>query len=344
MSTTSATRVEREIVIAGLGSVGRRHLRNLLALGHRRVRLLRTGRSTLPEQELDGFPVDHDLETALAREPIAVIIANPSALHVPTALAAARAGVHLLIEKPLSHTLEQVTTLEQAVAGNRVAALVGFQFRFNPGLRQLKAWLDGGAVGRVMSVHVHWGEYLPGMHPWEDYRLGYAARPELGGGVLLTFNHAFDYLRWLIGDVDHVSAIEVRDASMEVAVETCVDVALRFAGGAIGHVHLDFIQQPHEHHVTIVGTNGTLTWNHHDHAARRYCPTSRQWDVMSAPEGFERNWMFVNEMRHFLACIDGDDRPVATIADGRDALAIALAARRALDGCVTDMGPRSAVA
>ena len=68
-------------------------------------------------------------------------------------------------------------------------ALVGFQFRFHPGLQQVKRLLEEGAIGRPFSVRAHWGEYLPGWHPWEDYRQGYSARPDLGGGVVLTLCH-----------------------------------------------------------------------------------------------------------------------------------------------------------
>src|SRR5262249_23614808 len=175
-----------EILIAGLGSIGRRHLTSLRALGWPHIRLYRTGRSTLSDAELAGVPVDYDLSAALDRRPLAVIVSNPSALHVPVALEAARAGAHLFIEKPLSHDLSGVADLESLVAARGLTALVGFQFRFNPGLQQMRAWLRAGAIGSVVSVQVHWGEYLPDMHPWEDYRVGYAARADLGGGVLLT--------------------------------------------------------------------------------------------------------------------------------------------------------------
>ena len=91
----------REILIAGLGSIGRRHLANLQALGWPHIRLYRTGKSTQSDADLAGYPVDHDLQTALARRPLAVVVSNPSALHIPLALAAVRAGCHVLIEKPL---------------------------------------------------------------------------------------------------------------------------------------------------------------------------------------------------------------------------------------------------
>src|SRR5215813_4742602 len=105
-------RAVSEILIAGLGSVGRRHLANLRALGCRDVRLYRTGYSVLPDIDLESVGVDYDLTAALARRPLAVIVANPSACHLPVALAAARAGAHLLIEKPLSNDMAGISELE----------------------------------------------------------------------------------------------------------------------------------------------------------------------------------------------------------------------------------------
>src|SRR5262245_51340604 len=319
-----------EILIAGLGSVGRRHLTNLRALGWSDIRLYRTGHSALPDIDIDSVGVDYDLTAALARRPLAVIVANPSACHLPVALAAARAGAHLLIEKPLSHDLSGIAELEHTVDARGLTALVGFQFRFNPGLKQVRAWIASGAIGEVVSVQAHWGEYLPGMHPWEDYRAGYAARPDLGGGVLLTLCHPFDYLRWLVGDLEHVSAIESRQDALGLAVETCIDATLRFASGASGHLHLNFVERPTTHRVAIIGTEGTVMWNQTDHAARFYRVASKCWETVAAPDGFERNDMFLDEMRHFLACLRGEERPVCTIGDGRAALEAVLAARRAL--------------
>jgi predicted dehydrogenase len=320
---------DREILIAGLGSIGRRHLANLVALGWSRVRLYRTGRATLPDANLIDFPVERDLAAALDRRPLAVIVSNPSALHLPIALAAARAGAHLLIEKPLSHTLEGLATLEEIVARHHLHVLTGFQFRFSPGLQQIKKWLDDGAIGTVVSARVHWGEYLPDMHPWEDHRLGYAARSDLGGGVLLTLCHPFDYLRWLLGEIADVLAIAARPhASTGADVEDCVEVGLLFASGASGHVHLDFVQRPREHRLTIIGTSGTLTWHDGDHVARRFCTDTKDWEAVAPPQPYERNDMFVEEMRHFLRCLRGDEQPMCTLRDGIEALEITLAAKQ----------------
>src|SRR5512136_994770 len=109
-----------KFLIAGLGSIGRRHFRNLLALGERDILLYRTHQSTLPADELAGFPVESDLRVALAYKPDAVIVSNPTALHLDIAIPAAQCGCHLLIEKPVSHSMAHLNELEQAVRENGV--------------------------------------------------------------------------------------------------------------------------------------------------------------------------------------------------------------------------------
>jgi len=320
----------RSILIAGLGSVGRRHLANLQALGWADLRVLRSGLATIPDPDLSGVPVVIRLEEALDPAPLAVVVATPTALHLPIALAAARAGAHLLIEKPVSHNLQGLDALSAEVSQRDLQVLIGYQFRFHPGLQQLKSWIDTGAIGDVVSAQVHWGEYLPDMHPWEDYRRGYAARADLGGGVLLTLCHPFDYLRWMLGEVDTVTAVAAARNPLAVAVDTCADVSLRFASGAIGHVHLNFIQQPADHRITIVGTRGTVTWNQVDHAARLFTAASGQWLVSLPPDAFERNTMFLDEMRHFLACVHGDASSRCDLTDGIASLRVVHQAKASL--------------
>lgn len=166
-------------LIAGLGSIGRRHMRNLVALGERDIVLYRTGKSTMPEDDLAGFPQETDLQEALNKhKPDAVIVSNPTALHLDIAIPAAQAGCHILLEKPISHSMDRLDILQSAVKKSGSQVLVAFQFRFHPGLLRAKQLISDGEIGRVISAHVHFGEYLPAWHPWEDYRKGYAARAD----------------------------------------------------------------------------------------------------------------------------------------------------------------------
>lgn len=306
-------------MVVGLGSVGRRHLANLRELGWSAVSLVRTGRSTLADDEFAGWPVVQAIGEALDRRPLAVIIATPTALHLDAAVPAAAAGVHLLIEKPVSHDLVGCDALQREVQRRQSTVLVGFQYRFDPGLIALKRWIDNGDLGAVVSVQARFGEFLPSMHPWEDHRDGYAARKDLGGGVLLTLCHPFDYLRWLCGEFTVTAARQPQLNPLHLDVETCVDVSLAFASGAAGALHLNFLQLPREHRVVVVGTLGTATWDADTHTARLH-RVQQGWSEAAPPPGFARNTLFLDEMRHFLACLRGEATPVCSLDDGIAAL------------------------
>lgn len=319
-----------KFLIAGLGSIGRRHLRNLVSLGERDILLYRTHRSTLPEDELAPFPVETDLEAALAHQPDAVIVANPTALHLDVAIPAAQAGCHLLIEKPIAPQLGlEVERLRSLADAEKIKTLIGFQFRFHPVLERVKAILDAGGIGRSLHFRAHWGEYLPGWHPWEDYRQGYSARADLGGGVVNTLCHPLDYLRWLFGEVRSVFAVTDRVSDLEIDVEDLAEITLRFENGVIGSVHLDFFQQPPAHWLEISGTAGLIRWDNANGAARVYDANDGRWDDIQPPADFERNALFLAEMRHFLALISGQEASRCNLADGIKSLALTTAVHKA---------------
>lgn len=319
-------------LIAGFGSIGRRHLRNLRALGEQDILLLRSNHSTLPDDEIAGLTVETTIEAALAHGPDAVIVANPTALHLDVAIPAAEAGCAILLEKPVSHSLERLNTLQAAIRRGNARVLTGFQFRFHPTLRRAAELLSAQRIGRPVSARVHWGEYLPNWHPWEDYRQGYAARADLGGGVILTLSHPFDYLRMLLGEIDALWAF-AGQGGLDVPVEDTAEIGLQFANGAVGNVHLDYLQQPPAHTLEIIGSAGTLCWNNADGALSVYYPETQAWAVEMPPEGFERNWLFLEEMRNFLAVARREAAPACTLDDGIRALEIAVAAREsAADG------------
>jgi predicted dehydrogenase len=329
------------ILIAGFGSIGRRHFRNLLALGEQDIIFLRSKRSTLPDDEIVNFPIETDIQAALAHQPEAVIIANPTALHMDVAIPAAKQGCHLFIEKPISHSLERIDELQAALASGRGNVFTAFQFRFHPGLMTIKKLIadcessnnhpepsmsshSAPKIGRPLSVRAHWGEYLPGWHPWEDYRKGYSARADLGGGVVLTLSHPLDYVRWLFGDVDSLWAYTSANSDLDLDVEDMAEVGLRFKNGVIGSVHLDYVQRPPIHRLEIIGTEGTIRWDNASGAVWVYSGKDCI-ETYPVPPSFERNVMFLAEMEHFIAVVRGETEPRCTLDDGIWAVKLALA-------------------
>lgn len=325
-------------LIAGLGSIGRRHLRNLIALGEKEIVLLRSHRATLPDDDLAGYPVETDLRAALkTHKPDAVIVANPTALHLEVAIPAAEAGCHILLEKPVSHSLAGLDDLQNAAGKSGSRILVGFQFRYHPTLSTARVLIQAGALGTVLAVHAQWGEYLPDWHPWEDYRQGYAARADLGGGVIVTLTHPLDYVRFLAGEVESLWSFNGHISALEIDVEDAAEIGLKFASGALGSVHLNYFQRPPVHRLEIAGTSAALRWDNADGILHfQKMPAefgSLDADPLPAaeqfrpPAGFERNDLFMAQTKHFIQIVRDGLEPICSLKDGIRALEIALAAR-----------------
>jgi YrbI family 3-deoxy-D-manno-octulosonate 8-phosphate phosphatase len=311
-------------LIAGLGSAGQRHLRNLLHLGERDIVLLRTFKGTLSNDELLGFPVETSLGPALARRPDCVIIANPTAMHLDVAIPAIESGCHVLIEKPISNSLDNLALLRAAMQKSSAKLLVGFHFRYHPHFQRVRSLLRAGDIGELLSAWAHYGDYLPDWHPWEDYRDSYSVRKELGGGVLLTLCHPLDYLLWFFGDAMPLWKKTSKVSQLDIQIEDAVEFGFRFAQGGIGRIHLNYYQRPPAHRFEIIGTEGTIRWDQDDNMLRIYSVKSGKWNILSGPADFDRNDMFLSEMRHFLEIARGEACPVAPFEDGERVLRLAL--------------------
>ena len=305
-----------KILIAGLGSIGRRHLRNLVDLGERDILLYRTHQATLPDTDLAQFPVITDLDEALIQNPDAAIISNPTALHMKVAVPCAQKGCALFLEKPLSTDCKEVASLREVLHKTGKPVLVGFQFRFHPAFQQIARWIQEGMIGRVITASVFWGEYLPGWHPWEDYRKSYSARKDLGGGVLLTLCHPIDYIRWLLGEVTSVSAFIGKTSDLEVEVEDLVEMTMQHENGAVSHIHLDYFTRPKCHTLEISGSSGTILWDESSNEAKLYKADEEHWLSYKPPLAFERNTLFLSEMSHFLDILKNNKEPVCSFEDG----------------------------
>jgi predicted dehydrogenase len=327
VSDPSAGELQAPILIAGFGSIGQRHFRNLKSLGCKNFILYRTRQGTLKDELAADCRTTSNLDEALSWRPRMAIVSNPTSMHMPVALAAARAGCDLFLEKPLSHELTDCGELTEQVRAHSLVTMIGCQFRFHPLLGRLRAELQAGRLGTVVSANAEWGEYLPAWHPWEDHRKSYSARSDLGGGVILTLIHPLDYLYWLFGPVGrlHASTRAVESLGTQ-AGEDCAEIIAEFVSGPLARVHLDYFQRPPKHTLTVAGDAGSATIDFHAQTLT-WQLIDGSTTVDTAPADFERNTMFVDEMRHFLTAVEQRAQTDIPLADGVAVLDIALRAK-----------------
>lgn len=336
-----------KVLVAGLGSIGQRHARNLRTLFGSDVTLLAFRQRGLSRVIIDGAVVDtpksveeffditpfDDLGAALAERPDAVLVCNPTSRHVVVAHAAIDAGCHVLVEKPLSHSDEGVDALASAAERKNLVAAVGYQMRFHPALRCVRRLLQGNVIGEVTSAAAAWVEYLPDAHPYEDYRTGYAARRDLGGGVLLCYIHEVDYLCWLFGPPSAVKAHGGASGTLDIDVEDHVTIEMQCAGRDRGipvTVRQSFCERAPQRWCRIHGTAGRIDMD-------LINPTVTVTDAAGAVTArhafaeLRRNDLFVDELRHFAGAMRRDHPPAVSLRDGIVSLRVVLAARESME-------------
>jgi predicted dehydrogenase len=190
-------------LIVGYGSIGARHARLLVELG--------CHTSVVSRRTVDFPVVYHSLQEAISVEmPDYIVIANETNQHHDTLLALAQYGYTgmVLVEKPLFSNMVELVSLPFS------NVFVAYNLRFHPIIQRLKTLLEGEAI---LSVQAYVGQYLPDWRPSTDYRKSYSASAIQGGGALRDLSHELDYLSWILGGWQRVSAIGGHLSPLEIS-------------------------------------------------------------------------------------------------------------------------------
>ena len=204
----------KKILVVGYGSIGKRHIENLLSISNLEI-IVCTKRNDV--YKLKKYSkVYHTIKQSLKEKPDLGFITNETSFHVPTAIKLANQGMDLFIEKPLSNSTKGISVLTKTVNKEKLITQMGCNMRFDPCIKKIKSLIQKKTVGKIISVQVENSYYLPDWHPYENYSKGYAARDDLGGGVVLTCIHELDYLYWFFGEIEEVFALTGKFSNLKI--------------------------------------------------------------------------------------------------------------------------------
>ncbi|MBE7527792.1 MAG: Gfo/Idh/MocA family oxidoreductase [Burkholderiales bacterium] len=317
-------------LVIGLGSIGVRHLNNLHTLGVRELGAVRTRNLPPPAQIVPkDVRIFQNLDHALQQDFDLVVVANPTSLHLATLIQALKARCHVYVEKPIAHEKRQLAGLLRHVDPCGPRVLVGCQLRMHPGLQKIEEWIQQGKLGKIHSVQVDLGEYLPDWHPWEDYRQSYAARADQGGGVILTLIHELDYLHWLFGKPVNVFAIGGHRTSLEVTAEDTALISFETEQGICVQLRMDYWRKPPVRHMNIVAENAIVDWDYHSRLTT-FKQNGHLMEEIALPPAWDRNELFLSMMKEFIEGIPHGSIPRVTLQNGIDVLNTALAAKKSI--------------
>lgn len=287
-------------LVLGGGSIGKRHLRNLYAIGQQDLFCLKRSMDTSFEKEFHCEVICSE-EKALKLKPDIIYVCTPTSLHESAIVLADKIGAHVFMEKPLTHTEASLNRLFNRSTPNQVF-FIGFMLRYHPLVKRIKELLKEKTIGNVYSARFEFGSFLPYWHPWEDHRKSYAGRKDQGGGVVNTITHELDLILHLFGEPIAVSAITKNLGILNIDVEEVVEAIFEY-DNALVNLHLDFVQKDYDRQIRILGTEGKICWNWHSNeiVIDKHKATIESIRM----KAFDVNQLYIDELKDFIDIVKG---------------------------------------
>ena len=312
-----------KILIVGLGSIGKRHLENILYTTNSQI-IIFSKQTKLNFTKNEKIKVFDSLDKCLLEKPNIGFITNVTSDHIPIAIKLAKFGLDLFIEKPLSNNMTNVKKLVKIVEREKLITLMGCNLRFDECIKEMKYLIDKQVIGKIISVKVECGTYLPDWHPYENYKNSYAAKEEFGGGVVLTCIHELDYLYWFFGETQEVFSMTGKYSNLKITASDLSAIILKFKNNIIAEIHLDYFQKPEARSCKLIGTKGTIIWDSLSNEVKIYDFKKAKWKSKLRIKKYDKNEMYVKELEHFIQCINKKKKTINDISQGEYVLKVAL--------------------
>jgi len=288
-----------KFLIIGGGSIGQRHLKNLLSLGYEDLYCFKRAPSIEFESKFHCKVI-----TTLAEveeiKPDAILICNPTSLHGQWIEISSKVGAHVFVEKPLTHSQQEIERIKACWNGNKVF-FIGFMLRYHPLVIKIKELLDNDKIGKVYSARFEFGSWLPYWHPWEDYKTSYASNKELGGGVINTITHELDLAQYFFGTPVAVKSAKANYKILQIEVEELAESILVFNDKLVT-LHVDYLQKDYDRNIKILGTDGKIIWDWHTNEVK--VSLHRTLKESYVLEDFDVNQLYIDEIQEFITCIE----------------------------------------
>jgi len=315
-----------KIVICGFGSSGRRFL-SLVKSWNPLADILVYSSQVL---EPVGHRATKNLDDVTAFDPdLAIVCGSATArVEVITALTPTLRG--LFVEKPVAADLRDAEAMLSTVDHLDCVVQVGYNLRFSESLRDFKRRVTTEELGAVHSVRVETGQFLPTWRPQRDYQSTVSAQAARGGGVLLELSHEIDYVQWIWGPIEWVSAFTGLQSELEIDVEDTAHLVVGFPPERnkkqiVGQLNLDFVRHDHRRTVTALCANGSLRWDGVAGRAEVWAEGSGEWETVCTDDPGGSTYDL--EWHSFIAAVENSQPPEVSLEEGVSVVQVIEAAR-----------------
>lgn len=325
-------------LIVGLGSMGKRRIRNLRALGENDV----IGFDLQPQRRIEAqreykIKVVSSFDEGLSQGPDAIIVSTPPDRHLPYAMEAARRNIHFFTEA--SVLLEGIDDLISECKGRDIVAAPSSTMRFNPSIQTMKNLVERKAIGDILAFNYHCGQYLPDWHVYEDYRTYYVSKRETGACREIV-PYELSWITWMLGPVKSLSCMKGKLSKLEADIDDIYQVLLDFDQGILGHMQIDVISRVPYRYFKAISEEGVILWDWEKRLVRMYDSSAKAWKEYPQPKGTVQEGyileedMYIGEMEHFIGAIKGKHEYMYSLEDDKRILELLNAAEKSANSRV----------
>ena len=325
-----------KFLVVGLGSMGKRRIRNLqyLKAGEIIGFDLREDRRKEAEEKYK-IQTFGDFEKAMAENPDTLIISTPPDLHMHYAIIAAKNNKHFFTEASVVD--KGMDKLISLIKDKKIVAAPSCTMRFHPAIKKIKELVDERAVGKPLVFTYHSGQYLPDWHPWEDYRKFYVSR-RVTGAIREIVPFELVWLTWVLGDIEAVSCFKGKLTKLETDIDDAYQLIMKFRSGVLGHMLVDVISRVPDRTCKFFSEEGVIVWEWGE-KTRVYTAKDRRWREYAEKKGTVvkgysdkiKEEPYIEEMRSFIRAIRGKDPYPYTFEEDLRVLNILNAAEKSSD-------------
>lgn len=284
--------------VIGLGNIAKRHRSNLKKM-FPEVEIITMSASGRSPSELicNADFTASNIQSIIDYNVDMAIIASPASYHSLHAIPLIEAGIPVLIEKPVSTTLEDAKAIIKAKNKYKVNAGVGYCLKYLSSALFVKKFIESGSAGKIFNANIEIGQYLPDWRPTADYKQSVSAVQNLGGGVLFELSHEIDYAQWLFGQLSVEHAVIRNTGELGIEVEDVANILTTSQSGCVVSLHLDFLQRQASRKCKIIFSRGAVVWDLIKNQVLWSDETGES--VLFADELWDKNKMYLNMLSDF---------------------------------------------
>lgn len=315
-------------LVIGLGSMGKRRIRCLKALGYNDIIGFDFKEERVKEacEKYEVSPC-HDVNSFEALKADAWVISTPPKLHLPYALRAIQADTHFFTEADVPDPL--IDDVIQGLENKNIIGMPSCTMSYFDGPLKIKELLNANTIGKPLLFTYHSGQYLPDWHPWEPYQNFYVSKPETGAcREIVPFE--LTWINHLLGDVTSCKSLFGKVTDLDTTIDDVYHVLLNYENNLKGHLLVDVVARSPVRFFRLCGTEGTIEWDHTKNTLSVYQASSKQWEVISLDAGHKESGYihseqpYIREIDAFVSSILGKTKSPNTFKEDKKILDLLL--------------------